>query len=369
MYSPYAAPSAADHFGQLQTFLARTLAPDAAARTQSELVRFAESLRIDEEASHMLPYLFAKALVKRLDPASHEQMNLYFKQYDVPQITLFNLLASKFPLMNDVTRLANAMLLQAMETGQHVRLLEIGIGTGRQIVGLLHQLKELGKSPASFTIHAIEPNFSCLQEAMDNVGKAAEGLDFPVIFHPIHAEIEQLTDADWQRLIPRQPGLLVNASFALHHIRWIRLGLENKDEVLRQIRLLNPSLVVLCEPDSDHHHPQIEQRMRNCWNHFSALFELIDSVQLPVEHSRGLKLFFGREIEDILSAPETLRCERHEATVNWIARLSEAGFQPCPALQPPEAGSLPDVGITSGAWHVGFGSRALNLISVLCAVS
>lgn len=336
---------------------------------RAELMRFTAQLRVAERREDFLPYLFAAALMKRLDPAASDQMNLYLKQFDVPQITLFNLLAEKFPLMNGVTAAANALLSRFVRPGEPLRFLEIGIGTGRQIVMLLNQLAEQGRLPASLVLHAVEPNDCTLREAEHHLKEAAGRLGLPLEFHAHPAEIERLPDQVWAA-VENGPGrLLVNASFALHHIRDHEPGRSAKDAILHRIRRLQPAVLVLCEPDSDHHTSDAVQRFVSCWNHFQAVFRFIDSLPLQPEESRALKSFFGREIEDIIAGRESLRCERHESTDSWKARLRQAGFIPGAAAEAaPHLKPHPEMTVSAGSWHLGFGHSGINLVSVICTM-
>ncbi|WP_248928503.1 GRAS family protein [Paenibacillus hamazuiensis] len=353
----------------LVMLLKRSLQETNLDSARAELSRFADRLRVAEDGEDLLAYLFAAALMKRLDKTSGDQMNLYLKQYDVPQITLFNLLAEKFPLMTHVTSAANARLARFVRAGESLRFLEIGIGTGRQIVHLLHQLAEQEKLPSSIVLYAVEPNEHCLREAEENVTDTAGRLGVALDFQPLATEIERLPDSEWARVESRSGRLLVNASFALHHIRDSGDGLSAKDEVLSRIRRLQPSALVLCEPDSNHQTGDTIHRFYNCWRHFSAVFEFIDSLPLRTEESRALKIFFGREIEDIVAAPEGVRCERHESTGSWISRLQKAGFIPgmtdgASFLRKPRNG----MSLSADSWHLGLGYGSTNLVSVIGAM-
>lgn len=353
----------------LTSLLYRSLQEADPAFVRAELSRFADRLHVEDNQEDLLSYLFTAALMKRLDTAKSDQMNLYLKQYDVPQITLFNLLADQFPLMTCVTSTANRMLAHEVRAGEPLRFLEIGIGTGRQIVLLLKLLAEQGKLPSSLTLYAIEPSEHCMQLAEKNVKEAAECLGIPLHFHPYCMEIERLPGSAWDLLQRQKGAMLVNASFALHHIRDNGAQRSMKDEILRRIQQLQPSVFVLCEPDSNHQTSDLGHRFYHSWRHFSVVFHFIDSLPLQIEEKRALKIFFGREIEDIIASLEELRCERHELTEQWTDRLRQAGFHPSTI---PGAAFLPklhpEVAVTKGSWHVGFGHSSTNLISVIGAM-
>ncbi|MDD9268288.1 GRAS family protein [Paenibacillus sp. GCM10023248] len=354
-------------YDKVRSLLLETMADGGGTAVQTKLAHFAATLEIAKKPGDMLPFLFAMALMKRLDPVQNEQMNLYLKQYDVPQITLFNLLAEQYPMVTGASRIANSLLTGYIHPGEPVTFLEIGIGTGRQIVSLLEELALQDRRPSRIDLYAIEPNELCLQLAHDNVKRAAESCGISVTFHPIAYEVENVPDAIWSLLAERQ-GHLVNASFALHHIRDSHAGSGGKNGVLSKLRSLNPAVVVMCEPDSDHQTADLSSRFVHCWEHFSLVFGVIDSLEIPYEQKRALKIFFGREIEDIIGSPEHSRCERHESTTNWIGRLERAGFSPNPDLYALYMHIPQGIPCDLGEWRIGLGCGETNLVSVLCAV-
>ncbi|WP_239635242.1 GRAS family protein [Paenibacillus sp. H1-7] len=353
----------------LQSLMTETAASHS-ADTKAKLDLFIRRLEMKEKPGDLLYYLFATALMKRVEPSEIKPMNLYLRDYGVPQIKLFNLLAARFPLIFHASELSNSLLSGYIQHGEAVTLLEVGIGTGRQLVSLIKLLARQGKRPASITLYAIEPNVSCLEDARKNVEETAYQAGIPLLFKPVPVEIERLTPSDWKQFSAHDGRLLVNATFAMHHIGdFGTSGIHSvKTAVLQSIRELQPSCIVLCEPDSDHQTPDTLQRFTNCWEHFSTLFRLIDSLDLSDEENRILKIFFGREIEDIIASPEQARFERHETTNRWIGRLQHAGFTSCPYMRLYASRTFEKMNATSSPWHIGLGMGSTNLVSVIAAV-
>jgi hypothetical protein len=65
----------------------------------------------------------------------------------------------------------------------------------------------------------------------------------------------------------------------------------------------------------------------NCYNHYYNIFKVIDRLEISTKDKTGLKLFFGREIEDVIGNEEKDRYEKHELATTWISRLKNCGFQ------------------------------------------
>ena len=326
------------------------------------------TLRVEEEEADLIAYLFGKAIMSRLDNSRMEVMNLYLRQYDVPQIVLFNLLASKFPVAMAAGTIANRCLLHAAEGAETLELLEIGIGTGRQIVHLIQGLAAMNKPPTFLTIHAIEPDSTSLCIAEANVREAAKEAGIHLDFHGLARNVEAVEVEFWSRINETKGRLLVNAAFALHHVHG---GAPDaaRNHILSLIQSLKPTFVVLCEPDSDHFVPDVRQRFAESWRHYSTVFRLIDQCDISVQEKRSLKIFFSREIEDVLGMPETDRVERHERTSYWIRRLQLAGFRPANATQPKDLPSWPLLEMHSDEWHIGLSAGNVNIVSIIFATS
>ena len=273
-------------------------------------------------------YVFASALAQRLAGSAQEVANLYLRRFEVPQIQLFNLLGRHVPMARLATGIANDAMTQAIAGQSHPTLIDVGIGTGRQIAGLLESLAAAGLLPQRLTVIGVEPSAAALAEAHATLSASATRLGVDCTFHGYACSAEALTTADWQAIgAACSAPPVVNAAFALHHIADDDQGQEQRNAVLRQLRALEPKCLVLSEPDVDHLEPRFLRRFHNCFAHFSAVFGVLDALPLAQADRDALKVgFFGREIADILGTPEPLRSERHESAVAWFQRLAATGF-------------------------------------------
>lgn len=273
--------------------------------------------------------VFAAGLARRLAGDSLAQANLYLTPFDVPQIELFNLLGRAVPFVGLATSLCNAAILQAIEGQPLPTLIDVGIGTGRQFALLLHEIAARPQVPEHITIVGIEPAGAALAEARRHLMDTAAALGLSVGFVGIARSAEALSAADWlrvRRACTARP--VINASFALHHIADNATGHDQRNAVLRRLRALDPVRLVLAEPDVDHLTRSLEQRFRHAFTHFGAVFRTLDALPLAQRERDALKVgFFGREISDILGAPEAQRSERHESAAQWQARLQACGFE------------------------------------------
>ncbi len=311
-------------------------------------------------------YVFANALSKRISTEPSASINLYLRQFEQPQIELFNLVATHLPTVSAAGAVANRMLARHLGGRRSVTLLDIGIGTARQEVMLLHEMARAGTLPERLTVVAVEPNAHCLATAERALRETAHTLGLELRFRGIGSVIEDLTPRQWAALRTDDEPLVVHAAFATHHIRADH-G-EGREEVFARLRGLDPDAIVLCEPNADHHDRSFVRRFESAWDHFSRTFHLIDQLDIAPRDRRALKLFFTREIEDILANDEAERCERHEPVSAWTARLARNGFAPTADLT--HAADIPTSHITTSVhdgW-VGLDFGGVTLVAIVGAV-
>ncbi|MDQ6635299.1 MAG: GRAS family protein, partial [Gemmatimonadota bacterium] len=310
-------------------------------------------------------YVFANALAKRISTEPSASINLYLREYAQPQIELFNLVATHLPTVSAAGIVANRMLARHLGGRRAVTLLDIGIGTARQEVALLHDMARAGLLPDRLTVVAVEPNAHCLATAERALRDTAATLGLDLQFRGISAVIEDLSPEEWVTLRPDDEPLVVHAAFAAHHIR-SGAG-EGRDEVFERLHALDPEAIVLCEPNADHHTQSFFRRFESAWDHFSRTFHLIDQLDIAPRDRRAMKLFFTREIEDIVANDESERCERHEPVAAWVNRLSRRGFGPASDLAGAAALRMSHIATSVHDGWVGLDFDGVTLVAIVCA--
>ena len=310
-------------------------------------------------------YVFANALSKRISAEPSASINLYLREYAQPQIELFNLVATHLPTVSAAGVVANRMLARHLGGQRAATLLDIGIGTARQEVALLNDMARDGTLPDRLTVVAVEPNAHCLATAERALRDTAATLGMALEFRGIGAVIEDLSPAEWATLRPDDEPLVVHAAFAAHHIR-AGTG-EGRDEVFERLHALDPDAIVLCEPNADHHTQSFFRRFESAWDHFSRTFHLIDQLDIAPRDRRAMKLFFTREIEDIVANDESERCERHEPVAAWVNRLTRSGFGPTRDLEETARLSAPHIATSVHSGWVGLDFGGVTLVAIACA--
>lgn len=314
-------------------------------------------------------YIFASALSKRLESDKSAEINLYLRQFEKTQISLFNLLAQHLPTVALAGPLANEVLGGYIAGQDEVTLLDVGIGSGRQEVALLYALAAQRRLPRKLNVIAIEPDAGSLLEAGSALAQAAETLGVELDFHPLHKVVEELDEADWALFASFGAPLVVLGAFAVHHVRSAP-GKSARDELFRRLRALEPDAVVLCESSSNHDSDSLLERFQASWKHFGLTFRIIDGLDVADGEKAAMKMFFAREIEDIVANAEETRCERHEPVEAWVRRFRDAGFTPCAEwgiLMGEQPGGPVRIAPRDGYLGLDYGDE--TLVAILCATS
>lgn len=285
---------------------------------------YQESLEDLDNPASLYIYTLAKAMRKHI-AGGQSQEHIYLQRFEIPQIRLFELLIQQFPLANLSQHCTNTLLIDALS--EHVKpvLMDIGIGTGYQVSNIIEGLaKKSGSKLQHLTIVGIEPFADAINAAQQNIQRVSENVPFSVSLTTRVAFIEQLSQDDLIQLLPADyDGIYANASFALHHIQQA----EERKAVFEKLKALAVNALVLSEPNSDHYEINYAKRFANCIHHYGILFRIIDTLSITATEKAALKLFFSREIDDVLGNAEAIRVEKHYATEQWVQLFAETGFQ------------------------------------------
>ena len=324
----------------------------------------------EARADELLHHVFASALARHVAPLPADGANLYVRELHTPQISLFNRVAELLPTVVLARRLANEMLCSLMGGRDHVSLLSVGIGTGRQEVALLHLLAERGELPRRLDVLAIDPDPASVHEAEFALSRTAHDLGVALRFFPFDRRVEDLHEADWERLARAEGTVVALVAFSAHQVRSFpgRSGM-GRDALFSRLRALGTGAVVVCEENAALSGGTLAERFETAWRHFGMTFSLVDSLGLAREEATRLKLYFAREVEGVLGAPEPVAREGYEGAESWVARLGAAGFAPAAATELVEGVRHDAVRAVARDGYVGLDYRDETLVAVLCGMA
>lgn len=278
---------------------------------------------IEDNSDKMLTALFIKSIKQHIGPISVDE-HIYLRKFALPQIKLFDLIIKHFPFVNMGHRILNLSMISNLVKFEYATLVDIGMGRGIQVSSLLEMLKEHDDCKLKqLNIIGIEPIKEALEVAEKLIIENTLNFPFKVIFTPVNQFVEEIDFSKLSQNIPdNNEALILNESLTLHHVQ----ESKKRDEFLASLESLKPLQFMLMEPNVDHFEPNFHKRFENCYQHFYHVFKVIDGLDIPKDEQNALKLFFGREIDDIIGKQNSERYERHEPATRWIERLKKAGF-------------------------------------------
>lgn len=273
---------------------------------------------MEDDSAKLLATLFLKALNRKMDSAVISE-NIYQYISGISQIELFEILIAKFPFVKYSQQLVNDSIVKDMMGQKIVTLMDIGIGLGTQMMHVIEKAKSLSELE-KLVVVGLEPFADALAAAENNINELKKSVPFQLEFIPVLDYAEKF---DFKSLNCVEGRFIINASLALHHIK----TMEERKATLQNMGALNPTSIYMIEPNVNHYEPDFYSRFKNSWHHFYALFQVIDKLDITNDQKNGLKLFFGREIEDIIGKQETDRFEKHMLAAEWIQLLKSTQFE------------------------------------------
>jgi hypothetical protein len=250
--------------------------------------------------------------------------NTYLKEFEIPQIILFDLLTKKFPLVTACQQIAEKAFLEKAASYSEICILDIGIGRGFQMMGLLEALQQV-TSIKKVTLIGVEISEDALNFTSSQLQQQKSNYKFDFQFHLINMPVESITyEMIKAHILVSCNSLFVNASLTLHHIQ----QLNSRLNLFNIIRKLNPQLMILIEPDADTMNEEYENRLLNAAEHFSALYNYVNTLDcMNTEEAYHLKSFFANDFIDPVVLPDTHRFERLQTSSQWIDLLASAGLK------------------------------------------
>ncbi|KAJ1286512.1 hypothetical protein BS78_03G358000 [Paspalum vaginatum] len=231
---------------------------------------------------------------------------------------------------------ANYAILEACKGEERLHIIDFDINQGSQYITLIQFLKNNANKPHLRITGVDDPEtvqrpIGGLRVIGQRLEKLAEDCGVSFEFSAVGANIGDVTPT----MLDCRPGeaLVVNFAFQLHHLPDESVSIMNeRDHLLRMVKGLHPKLVTLVEQDVNTNTAPFLTRFREVYDYYYALFDSLDAT-LPRESPDRMNVerqCLAREIVNILACEGPDRVERYEAAGKWRARMTMAGFTPCP---------------------------------------
>ncbi|GAB4839687.1 hypothetical protein Ancab_029213 [Ancistrocladus abbreviatus] len=236
---------------------------------------------------------------------------------------------------------ANGAITEAIKNEKKVHIIDFDINQGTQYIALIQSLAKQGGELPQMKLTGVDDPESVqrpiggLKIIGQRLEKLAEALGVPLEFRAVPAKVSTITPAmlvDY-RDHAREETLVVNFAFQLHHMPDESVSTANeRDQLLRMVKSLNPKLVTVVEQDVNTNTAPFLPRFAEAYSYYSAVFESLD-VTLPRESQDRVnveKQCLARDIVNIIACEGEERIERYEVAGKWKARMTMAGFSSCP---------------------------------------
>lgn len=248
--------------------------------------------------------------------------NTYLRDFEIPQIKLFDILANHFPLVLESQQMAHDCLLRQMKDCRHLCIVDLGIGRSVQMLRLLKSLNEV-PSLEQVTLIGVDIMEQAIQHSDHLLTHEKSNLRFRLDYHLINEVVEKTDFEAIRLLIPAENDFVyINASLTLHHVQ----KSEERDAIFSNCKSLGPDLFTLIEPNTSTFTDDFDLRVDRAIEHFYALYDYTNTLPLTVEEKRSLKTFFGNDFFDPIAHADEARFEKLERGEEWISRAGLAGF-------------------------------------------
>ncbi|KAJ1380325.1 hypothetical protein SESBI_46131 [Sesbania bispinosa] len=232
---------------------------------------------------------------------------------------------------------ANNAITEAIKDDEKIHIIDFDINQGNQYINLIQTLASRSSKPSHVRLtgvddpESVQRSVGGLKIIGQRLEKLAEALRLPFEFQAVASRTSIVTPSMFNCL----PGeaLVVNFAFQLHHMPDESVSTVNeRDQLLRLVKSLNPKLVTVVEQDVNTNTTPFLQRFVEAYNYYSAVFESLD-ITLPRESQDRMNVerqCLARDIVNVIACEGEDRIERYEVAGKWRARMTMAGFTPSP---------------------------------------
>lgn len=344
--TPLRRPSKKKETGDLMTLLnlcAKSISCNDVSTANKLLKQIMENSSPSGDGSQRLAHYFANALEVRMigsEPGiQHFSSSLKKKTADSLEAHKVQLTASPFRKL--AFSYANKMICKISFTAKALHIVDFGISYGFQWPIFFQHLAARDGGPPNLRITGIELPQSgfkpaeIVEETGRHLARYCQRFNVPFEYNSIAVQ-------NWETIDLNDLKLDSNEVLAVNHIFRFKNLLDETAEtdcprnlVLKLIRKMNPDIFIHSIVNGSFSSPFFEGRFREALNHYSAIFDMLDTA-IPREDPGRLMLeneLFGHEAMNVVACEGVERHERPESYKQWQFRLGREGFKALPLNQ------------------------------------
>lgn len=232
---------------------------------------------------------------------------------------------------------SNRTIRQISEKAKKVHVIDFGIRYGFQWPTFIQRLSIREGGPPELRITGIEfpqPGFRPA-ERVDETGRRlatyAESFNVPFKYSAIAKRWETITVEELK--IEKDEVIVVNCLYRGKNLLDESVTVESsRNVVLDLVRKINPEIFIHGIVNGAYNAPFFVTRFREALFHFSAIFDMLETIVPRGEPERMLieKAIFGREALNVIACEGWERVERPETYKQWQIRIMRSGFVQIP---------------------------------------
>ncbi|XP_057978948.1 scarecrow-like protein 14 [Malania oleifera] len=339
---------------------AQAFAADDRRTADELLVQIRQHSSPTGDGMQRLAYYFANGLETRI-AGSRTQFNAVpFGRASAADILKAHyLFLAVCPYSKLASFFSNKTIMQVAEKATRLHIIDFGISYGFQWPSFIEQLSSRPGGPPKLRITGVDfplPGFKPaekIEETGHRLANYAQSFKVPFEFNALAKKWETIQMDDIK--FDTDEVLVVNCLFRLKCLLDESVMLESpKDIVLRLIRKMNPNVFILGIVNAAYGVPFFGTRFREALFHYSALFDMFETIvprDIP-ERMLVEKEMQGVEIMNILACEGSARIERPETYKQWQIRNQRAGFRQLPLNK--EIVRIGKEWVTSSGYHKDF---------------
>ncbi|XP_059463235.1 scarecrow-like protein 9 [Corylus avellana] len=291
------------------------------------------------DGNQRLAYCFADGLEARMaGTGSQIYKGLVSKRTSAADILkAYHLYLAACPFRKLSNFASNSMIMREAAKATRLHIIDFGILYGFQWPTLIQRLSWRDGGPPKLRITGIEfpqPGFrpaERVEETGRRLANYAESFGVPFEYNPIAKKWETIQLEELK--IDKDEFLVVNCLYRGKSLHDESVSVKSsRDIVLNLIRKINPDIFIHGIVNGAFNAPFFVTRFREALFHYSALFDMLETLVPREDRERMLieKEMFGREALNVIACEGWERMERPETYKQWQVRNLRAGFAQLP---------------------------------------
>ncbi|KAA8516417.1 hypothetical protein F0562_016710 [Nyssa sinensis] len=250
----------------------------------------------------------------------------------------YHLYLASCPFRKISNFVSNKTIMVKAEKAMRLHVIDFGILYGFQWPTLIQRISDREGGPPKLRITGVEfpqPGFrpaERVEETGRRLADYAQSFNVPFEYNAIAKRWETIKIEDLK--IDKDEFVVVNCLYRSKNLldETVVVVESSRNIVLNLIRKINPDIFIHGIVNGAYSAPFFVTRFREALFHFSAMFDMLETI-VPREHCERMLIereIFGREALNVIACEGWERVERPETYKQWQVRDLKAGFMQLP---------------------------------------